>query len=242
MVKEWEADGIKPLVYMNPNFADMTGLPHRKNYFEDGDKKGIFVKNLNNETYTTNSISIRFAMVDFTNPAGREWAKDIIKENIIKEAHAYGYMADFGEHLPLENVMLYDGSDPAGYHNRYPEEWAKVNEEALEEMGMLGEVVPFMRATGSQGPGSTVLYWKGDQLPTWDAHDGIKTTLIAGFSGGVCGMSLTHSDLGAYTIVNQFPFYYKRTKELYMRWIEVSAFSDVMFRTHPSSLFDNSTL
>jgi alpha-glucosidase len=36
-------------------------------------------------------------MVDFTNPAARVWIKDIIKNNMLKEGRAVGWMADFGE-------------------------------------------------------------------------------------------------------------------------------------------------
>ena len=32
-------------------------------------------------------------------------------------------MHDFGEYLPFDAV-LYDGSDPIEYHNRYPQDWA----------------------------------------------------------------------------------------------------------------------
>ena len=58
-------------------------------------------------------------LVDFTNPAAYDWMKDIIKENLVKEGRAGGWMHDFGEYLPFDAV-LYDGSDPMEYHNQYP--------------------------------------------------------------------------------------------------------------------------
>ena len=45
------------------------------------------------------SISIQFAMVDFTNPEAREWIKDIIKQNLVNERH---YFNQFN-FIPLKN-------------------------------------------------------------------------------------------------------------------------------------------
>jgi len=71
-------------------------------------------------------VSIKFGMVDFTNPAARTWTKDIIINNMIKEARAVGWMCDFGEYTPMD-VSYFNFSEPAqNYHNRYPYEWAKL--------------------------------------------------------------------------------------------------------------------
>ena len=43
-------------------------------------------------------------------------------------------MADFGEALPLE-ARLFSGERAEYYHNRYPEEWARINREAIDEAG-----------------------------------------------------------------------------------------------------------
>ncbi len=40
-------------------------------------------------------------------------------------------MCDFGEYLPFDS-KLFSGEDPAAYHNRYPEEWARLVREALQ--------------------------------------------------------------------------------------------------------------
>jgi sulfoquinovosidase len=81
-------------------------------------------------------VSIKLAIIDLTNPAAREWAKDkIIKRNILGEAKAGGWMHDFGEYLPFDAV-LFDGSDPIEYHTRYVEDWAKLAYDAIEEMGL----------------------------------------------------------------------------------------------------------
>lgn len=135
MVSTWALDGVKPFIYINPYIADlsdfMTNL--RENLFAIGEQNGYFVKNKDGQTYLIKSVSIEFATVDFTNPAAREWMKSIIKDNLVAEGRAGGWMHDFGEYLPFD-VVLFDGSDPVEYHNRYPEEWASVCREALAEV------------------------------------------------------------------------------------------------------------
>jgi alpha-glucosidase len=39
-------------------------------------------------------------------------------------------MNDFGEALPFD-AKLHDGADPTVWHNRYAEEWQRVNREAI---------------------------------------------------------------------------------------------------------------
>ena len=81
---------------------------------------------------------------------------------MLTEAGAVGWMADFGEYSPMD--VVYDGFDESAYnyHNRYPYEWAKANQEAIEEMGLQDEIVYFMRAGSTHSPAVTSLYWMGD--------------------------------------------------------------------------------
>jgi sulfoquinovosidase len=48
------------------------------------------------------SVSIEFAMIDPTNPEARIWMKNIIKDNLIGEGKAFGWMHDFGEYTPFD--------------------------------------------------------------------------------------------------------------------------------------------
>lgn len=50
-------------------------------------------------------------------------------------------------------------------------------------------------------------------------------------SSGLSGFSLNHSDIGGYTSVTQLVVDIYRTKELFMRWAELNAFTP-FFRTH----------
>jgi len=99
------------------------------------------------------------------------------------------------------------------------------------------ETVYFMRAGSTHAPQYTSVYWMGDQLPTFDRYDGLHSALIGILNGGMSGFSIGHSDIGGYTSLNNTAQlqYYKRTNELLIRWAEMSAFSDALFRTHPSN-------
>ena len=54
-------------------------------------------------------------------------------------------MADFGEELPYDAV-LYSGVAASSYHNQYPEVWARLNREAIQEAGLADEGVFFTRS------------------------------------------------------------------------------------------------
>lgn len=101
MTASWAADGVKPMVYMNPFFANLSNIELEENQFEEGDKNGWFLKNDKNKSLIIYSGSIPFCMVDLTNPEAANWTQNIIINNMIKEAGAVGWMADFSEYAPL---------------------------------------------------------------------------------------------------------------------------------------------
>lgn len=94
-----------------------------------------------------------------------------------------------------------------------------------------------MRAGTAKSPFETSLFWMGDQLPTFDSYDGILSALIGQLNGGISGFHLTHSDIGGYTNTKNISGVdYLRTEFFMLRWIEMSAFSDIVMRSHPSNM------
>eukprot|EP00899_Mesostigma_viride_P012381 jgi/Mesvir1/21143/Mv14191-RA.2 len=150
-----------------------------------------------------------------------------------------GWMADFGEYLPFDAV-LWSGESTSTAHNRFPEMWADINRRAVEAAGLRGTSVFFSRAGAHKSPAISPLFWLGDQLVSWDRHDGLQSVITAMTSAGLSGYSLMHSDVGGYTSIKRFPFRYLRSKELAMRWMEASAFADALFRSHEGTLPDDS--
>lgn len=132
-----------------------------------------------------------------------------------------GWMCDFGESIPLDAV-LHDNHTPSQFHSMYPSLWGRLNAEAIAKASSLAtcphngdvcntspcpqdEVVYFMRAGNALSPSSTRLFWLGDQMVTWDAHDGLATVVMGLLSQGLSGYSLSHSDIGGYTALYKPP-------------------------------------
>ena len=242
MVDSWAQDGCRPFIYINPYVADLTSFDVnlRQNQFQIGQENNYFVKNQQGEDYLIQSISIEFAMVDFTNPDARAWWKSIIIENLVNEGRGAGWMHDFGEYLPFDAVLS-SGIDPMEYHNQYAEDWAAVVHEALQTVNGGEDIVYFMRAATARSPKNTRLFWMGDQNTSYDAYDGMQSAMVDLLNSGLSGFGIGHSDIGGYTVVDE-PLVQKvtRSKELLWRWIEMSTFSDMVMRSHPSSSPDKS--
>jgi sulfoquinovosidase len=230
--EQLERDDVRLMTYIGPWLADDVKKEkenHRRNLFEEARRRGYLVKNWEGKPYRVKTTDFWAAFVDLTNPEARDWIKDVIKDELIGNG-ASGWMADFGEGLPYDAV-LFSGADPKSYHNRYAEEWAELNREAIREAGRGEDIVFFNRSGYTLSPGESTLFWLGDQLVDWDEHDGIKSAVTGLLSSGLSGYSLEHSDIGGYTAIDNFLLKYHRSKELLMRWIELGAFT-VVFRTH----------
>lgn len=258
MIENWTLKGTKVLTYINPFFSDPTASNSsnsgiRRNFFQEGVENGFFVKNSEGSTYLIKSLSIEFAMLDLTNPDAVRWMKDIIIDQSIVEASSSGWMCDFGEYLPFDAV-LFNGDSARNFHNLYPEKWAQLTAEAVEEAKTLktsskllknpdknyeieSEVMFFMRAGWFKSPRYTPVFWLGDQLISWDENDGLKSVLTGAFSSGLTGHTITHSDIGGYTTETDLgpENFYVRSPELLKRWTELSAFGFGLFRTHIGS-------
>ncbi len=211
--------GIRFLGYINP-FLAIEGELYR-----EASKKGYTVKNQKGEDYLVTITTFPAAMVDLTNPQAYVWIKEVIKDRMIG-AGLSGWMADFGEYLPTDAV-LFSGEDAAKVHNRWPALWARVNREAIEETDKLGEIFFFTRAGFTGTVKYSTLMWTGDHHVDWSRDDGLPSTIPAMLSMACSGFGLSHTDIGGYTTL----FDMKRSKELFMRWAELGAFTPLM-RNH----------
>jgi alpha-glucosidase (family GH31 glycosyl hydrolase) len=227
-------DGVRVMTYINPYLVDVTEKKnHRRDLYTEARRKGYVVKKRDGSPYPITITYFDAALVDLTNPAARAWIKDIIRRELIGNGSS-GWMADFGEGLPYDSVLA-SGDAGSAYHNRYPEEWARVNQEAVREAGKEGEAVYFLRSGFSRSPGEAALFWEGDQLVSWDGHDGIRSAVTGLLSGGISGYALNHSDIGGYTTIASPIKNYFRSRELLMRWMELNAFTAV-FRSHEGNM------
>ena len=221
------------LIYINPFLADQPG---HDQLYREALQNGYLVTGADGQPILIPNAGFSAGLIDLSNDDARTWIKGIIKDRLIDQAGASGWMADFGEALPF-NAVLASGESADVWHNRYPEEWARVNRQAIEEAGQGSDAVFFNRSGYIRSPGISTLFWLGDQLQTWDEHDGIRSAITGALSGGISGFSLVHSDTGGFDSLSlplpggtSIPVV-RRTKELLQRWMELNAFTPV-FRTH----------
>lgn len=225
-LKQLNNKGIKYLGYINPFLALEGPL------YAEAKSKNYCVKNIKGEDYYVYITTFPAAMVDLSNPDAVKWIKNVIIKDMIGNGLS-GWMADFGEYVPTDAV-LYSGESAETYHNKYAAAWAKVNHDAVKEAGVEKEVTFFMRAAYTGSSKYSAMNWNGDQLVNWSFNNGFATVIPGSISMGFTGIGFTHSDLGGYTTVA----WLKRTKELFMRWAEMSAFTQVM-RTHEGNRPDS---
>ena len=220
-IEELHARGIKFLGYVNPYLVNDGEL------YAEGKKRGVFAKKADGSDYLVDFGEFYCGVVDFTNPEAYNWFKDEVIKKYTLDIGIDGWMADFGEYLPTDALVLANGVSPMIEHNHWPVLWAKCNYDAVKESGKLGQVVYFMRAGGTGSQKYCTLLWAGDQSVDFSRHDGLCTVICAALSSGMVGCGLNHCDIGGYTSL----FDNCRTKEVFLRWAEMAAFMPVM-RTH----------
>ncbi len=225
-IPELRQQGVRFTGYINPYVAEGQSL------CQEAAAQGYLAKNSQGQDYLVDFGEFNAGIVDFTIPAACEWYKNVIKNNLI-EFGLSGWMADFGEYLPTD-VVLADGTPATLAHNQWPAIWARINREAVDESGLKDEILYFMRAgyTGSQK--WCGMAWAGDQNVDWSEDDGLPSVIPAALSLAMVGLGLHHSDIGGYTTL----FGMKRTKELFMRWVEFAAFTPLM-RSHEGNRPDD---
>ena len=226
-IAELHKKGIRFLGYVNPYLVNDGEL------FKEGEEKGYFAKHHDGTTYLVDFGEFYCGAVDLTNPEAFEWFKGIIKKYSI-DIGIDGWMADFGEYLPTDDIVLHSGKSAMVEHNHWPLLWAKCNYEAVKESGNLGKIVYFMRAGANGSQKYCTLLWAGDQSVDFSRHDGLCTVISAALGTGMMGCGISHSDIGGYTSL----FGNVRTKEVFMRWAEMAAFTPVM-RTHEGNRPDD---
>jgi alpha-glucosidase len=240
---DWEAmvdalrrQDVRLLLYVNPFLVDPADKPGvARNLFAEARARGYLVRGPDGEPALVRITDFSAALVDLTNPDARSWLAGVMRDEMLARG-ASGWMADFGEALPWD-AQLASGERGSEAHNRWPVEWARLNREAIEAAGRGADALFFTRAGFTRSPGFSTLFWQGDQLVSWDAHDGIKSAVVGLLSGGLSGFSLNHSDIGGYTTIDRPLARIRRSRELLLRWAELGAFQ-VVFRNHEGNLPD----
>ncbi len=212
------ADNIRLLGYLSPHLARGGAL------YTEAVSRGYLVMDREGKPYTIKSAGSLYGIVDLTNPDGRRWMKTVIRNTFINPGYS-GWMADYGEYLPMDAV-LHRGT-PEELHNLWPTLWAGLNREAIEEAEAEDNIVFFNRSGFTGTAAESSLVYTGEQFTDFSNDYGIGSFIKAVLSLGLSGIGCVHGDIGGYTTSGPI----RRSKELYLRWLELSTFTPVMRTT-----------
>lgn len=165
--------------------------------------KGYLVRKPNGEVWQTDFWQAGMGLVDFTNPAAREWFKDKVKALLNQGVDAI--KTDFGERIPRD-VVWYDGSPKLSIHNWCTQLYNQAVFEAIEETYGKGNACLYARSAtvgGQQQP----VHWGGDCESTFN---GMAQSLRAGLSLTSSGFGFWSHDIGGFEGAFPDPAVYKR--------------------------------
>jgi alpha-D-xyloside xylohydrolase len=185
MLKRLKDHGLHICLWINPYIAQRSPL------FAEGMKNGYLLKKSNGDIWQTDKWQAGMGIVDFTNPAARQWYSDKLSKLIDMGADCF--KSDFGERIPT-NVAYWDGSDPDKMHNYYSYLYNETVFKVLQERRGDGEAVLFARSATAGGQRFPV-HWGGDCESTFES---MAESLRGGLSLGLSGFGFWSHDIGGF--------------------------------------------
>lgn len=199
MLARLKEKGLKICVWINSYIAQESVL------FEEGMEKGYFVKRTNGDVWQWDMWQPGMALVDFTNPDACKWYQDKLEE--LMDMGVDCFKTDFGERIPTEDVVYYNGADPMKMHNYYTYLYNKVVFDLLERKRGKGEAVLFARSATVGGQKFPV-HWGGD---CWSDYESMSESLRGGLSLTMSGFGFWSHDIGGFEDTS--------TPDVYKRWV-----------------------
>lgn len=216
MLKRLKAKGLKICVWINSYIAQESEL------FVEGMEKGYFVKRTNGDVWQWDMWQPGMALVDFTNPEASDWFAS--KLEILLDMGVDCFKTDFGERIPTEEVVYYNGADPVKMHNYYTYLYNKTVFDLLERKRGKGEAVLFARSATVGGQKFPV-HWGGD---CWSDFESMSESLRGGLSLTMSGFGFWSHDIGGFEDTS--------TPDVYKRWVAFGLMSSHS-RLHGSSSY-----
>jgi len=198
MLKRIHQRGIKVCVWINSYIGQEAAL------FEEGMKKGYFIKRGNGDVWQWDMWQPGLAIVDFTNPEAVCWYQEKLEG--LLDMGVDCFKTDFGERIPTEDAVYYNGADPKAMHNYYTYLYNKAVYEVLERKKGKEEAILFARSATAGGQKFPV-HWGGD---CWSDYESMEESLRGGLSLTSSGFGFWSHDIGG--------FESKSTPDVYKRW------------------------
>jgi alpha-D-xyloside xylohydrolase len=215
MLARLHAKGLRISLWINPYIAQKSPL------FAEGAREGYFLQRPNGRVWQTDLWQPGMAIVDFTNPAAVAWYQGHLRRLLAMGVDCF--KTDFGERIPVHDVVYHDGSDPVEMHNLYA---LKYNEAVFALLRAVkgDEAVVFARSTYASGQRFPV-HWGGD---CWSNFESMAESLRGGLSLTSCGFAFWSHDIGG--------FEGRPPPAVYKRWIQFGLLSSHS-RLHGSSSY-----
>ncbi|MEV3859002.1 alpha-xylosidase [Streptomyces sp. NPDC050095] len=185
MLRRLKARGLRISMWINPYIAQKSAL------FAEAAAAGHLVCRPNGDVWQWDLWQPGMALVDFTNPAAREWYAGKLRG--LLDMGVDSFKTDFGERVPTD-VVWHDGSDPERMHNYYTQLYNRTVFELLEKERGSGEAVVFARSAtvgGQQFP----VHWGGDCFASFTA---MAESLRGGLSLSLSGFGFWSHDIGGF--------------------------------------------
>jgi alpha-D-xyloside xylohydrolase len=185
MLARLKERGLRISMWINPYIAQKSPL------FAEGAQHGYLVRRPNGDVWQWDLWQPGMALVDFTNPAAREWYN--AKLRVLLDQGVDCFKTDFGERVPTD-VVWHDGSDPERMHNYYAQIYNRTVFELLEKERGHGEAVLFARSATAGGQQFPV-HWGGDCFASFTA---MAESLRGGLSLSLSGFGFWSHDIGGF--------------------------------------------
>lgn len=197
MLRRIKEKGVKICVWINSYIGQESAL------FDEGMKKGYFLKRPNGDVWQWDMWQPGLAIVDFTNPEATRWYQE--KLEMLLDMGVDCFKTDFGERIPTDAVY-YNHADAEKMHNFYTYLYNKAVFEVLEKKRGKAEAVLFARSATVGGQKFPV-HWGGD---CWSDYESMEESLRGGLSLTSSGFGYWSHDIGG--------FESQSTPDVYKRW------------------------
>ena len=184
MLARLKARGLRICLWINPYIGQRSPL------FAQAAAAGYLLRRPNGDVWQWDLWQPGMALVDFTNPAAREWYAG--KLDALLEQGVDCFKSDFGERVPTD-VAYFDGSDPERMHNYYTYLYNQCVFEALQKRR--GEDTVVFARSATAGSQKFPVHWGGDNESTFES---MAESLRGGLSLGMSGFGFWSHDIGGF--------------------------------------------
>ena len=205
MMKRYHDRGLHLCCWINPYIAQQSPL------FREGAEHGYLIRKTNGDVWQTDLWQAGMGIVDVTNPDARKWFCGYLKKLLAQGVDCL--KTDFGERIPVRDVVYYDGSSPLHMHNYYTFLYNQMVFETIREVRGEGEAILFARSA-TAGSQQFPVHWGGDNSASYVS---MAETLRAGLSMSQSGFSYWSHDISGFEST--------APADVYKRWVQFGLLS-----------------